>query len=218
MYKKAERLAKALSLVMPAFGSFPSLHRRAEEISMALIDASVESPAKARSGMAKELLALSSILGIARESGSLSPMNAEIISREAKNLLQEIAAYEDPRVTLPEMPTLAELAKSVGSVRATQPKPRAMKPARRAASAASESDKGQSKGHSISDKSNSSRSGAILEVLRAKGPSYIKDISTIITDVSEKTVQRELQALVQSGRVTKEGERRWTVYRLPEAA
>jgi len=33
--------------------------------------------------------------------------------------------------------------------------------------------------------------------------------------VSEKTIQRELQALVATGAVKKEGERRWTRYSLP---
>ena len=72
------------------------------------------------------------------------------------------------------------------------------------------------KGHGIgqvSDK-NTSRREAILSILKAKGPSYIKDISTVIRDVSEKTIQRELQALVERGTITRAGERRWTTYAL----
>jgi hypothetical protein len=36
----------------------------------------------------------------------------------------------------------------------------------------------------------------------------------MIRDVSEKTIQRELQALIDSGEVVKRGERRWTQYAL----
>ena len=36
----------------------------------------------------------------------------------------------------------------------------------------------------------------------------------MVRDVSEKTIQRELQALVEAGKVTRTGERRWTTYSL----
>ena len=42
----------------------------------------------------------------------------------------------------------------------------------------------------------------------------IKDISNKITDCSEKTIQRELTALVLEGKVKKKGERRWSRYSL----
>jgi DeoR/GlpR family transcriptional regulator of sugar metabolism len=58
----------------------------------------------------------------------------------------------------------------------------------------------------------SARQESIVTILENKGPSYIKDISMLIREVSEKTIQRELQVLVDSGRVLKEGERRWTRY------
>ena len=70
-------------------------------------------PAPLASTFSRELLALSSILSIARTGGLLSPMNAEIITREAHTLLQEIAAYEEPRLLLDEMPTLSGIAKNV---------------------------------------------------------------------------------------------------------
>ena len=63
-------------------------------------------------------------------------------------------------------------------------------------------------------KEKSGRRDAVLSVLRSKGPLYIKDISTVIRDVSEKTIQRELQALVAEGVVARTGERRWTSYAL----
>jgi len=42
----------------------------------------------------------------------------------------------------------------------------------------------------------------------------VKDFAKVITDISEKTIQRELLDLVQRGVIKKEGERRWSRYSL----
>jgi hypothetical protein len=56
------------------------------------------------------------------------------------------------------------------------------------------------------------RAERIKTVLEAKPQATIKDISEIITDVSEKTIQRELNSLIEKGQVIREGERRWSKY------
>lgn len=56
------------------------------------------------------------------------------------------------------------------------------------------------------------RRNQILGIIRDKGNITIKDISTIIKDCSEKTIQRELVALLASGKIKKTGERRWSRY------
>lgn len=220
IYKKAERLAKAIHLVSPAFRTAPALRNRMDQIAIGLVDSAILAPAAARDSMSRELLALSSVLSIARTGGLLSTMNAELISREAQQLLQEIATYEEPRLFLDDAPSLAELAKEAGAQRAqntaaaerpgSAPRfPAARERAHQAASS-NATHKGQSQGH-IKDKA-AARREAIKSILASRGPSYIKDISTMIRDVSEKTIQRELQALIDSGEVAKKGERRWTQY------
>ena len=57
-----------------------------------------------------------------------------------------------------------------------------------------------------------SRREAILALLKESGPLGIKDIASHITGCSEKTVQRELVALVGEDRVSKSGEKRWSRY------
>jgi len=223
IYKKAERLAKAIHLVSPAFRASPALMNRMDQIAIGLVDAAIMPPSAAKDSMSRELLALSSVLSIARTGGLLSPMNTELISREAQQLLQEIATYEEPRLFLDDAPTLAALAREAGTERAQQAAssrisevpPRTVQPSPRTAPQGQESrssDKGQSIGQ-VKDKA-AARRQAIKSILNSKGPSYIKDISTMIRDVSEKTIQRELQALIDSGEVTKKGERRWTQYAL----
>lgn len=217
IYKKAERLAKAIHLVAPAFRNSPALRDRMDHVAVGLVDAAILPPTSARDALSRELLALSSVLSIGRTGGLLSSMNAELIAREAQMLLQEVAAYEEPRLFLDDAPSLAELAKELAAERHA-PSARPLRPAPQsnvsrpapAGTARRAAPKGQDKGH-VSDKTNDRRE-AILSILRSKGPSYIKDVSTVIRDVSEKTIQRELQALAEEGTVIRSGERRWTTY------
>lgn len=54
----------------------------------------------------------------------------------------------------------------------------------------------------------------IKVVLSAKGEATIKDISDIISDVSSKTIQRELNTMIEDNIVKRQGERRWSKYSL----
>lgn len=58
----------------------------------------------------------------------------------------------------------------------------------------------------------SKRASLILEFVRKHKNVSIKDIARVIKGFSEKTIQRELTALIQQGLVEKRGERRWSVY------
>lgn len=213
IYKKAERLAKAVHLIAPAFQKAPALRDRLDRVAVGLVDSAILPPQLARAALSQELLALSSVLAIARTSGMLSTMNADLISRESHALLEEIAVYEEPRLMLEETPTLAALAKS--SMAAPQAE---RQQARSAPARVPATHKGHNKGQSQgASPARGSRQEAILDVLKERGPSYIKDISTVVRDVSEKTIQRELQRLVEEGRVERTGERRWTTYSLKTA-
>ncbi len=208
IYKKSERIAKAIQLVLPAFKDAQALKGRLQDISVRLIDGAVLSPSIAREALSRELLALSSVLAVARAGGILSSMNTDIISREAHNLLEEIAGYEEPKVSFEETPSLAALSRAPHfktefqtNTPRIQDRPRPLV------------HKGQDKGQTHKEHKNGRRD-AIVSILRSKGPSFIKDISMLIREVSEKTIQRELQALVSEGKVKKTGERRWTTYTL----
>lgn len=207
IYKKAERLGKAIHLITPAFTGSPSLRNRIDAIAIGLIDAAILPPGAARTALSRELLALSSILSIARTGGFLSSMNSDLIAREAQVLLQEIASYEEPRLFLDDSPTLSVLAKGasvISNKQLTQElRPQTQKPAQ------------NHKGHIKDTDSNiKDRREAVLSVIRSKGVAHIKDISTHIRGVSEKTIQRELAGLISAGIVKKEGERRWSSYSL----
>ena len=63
-----------------------------------------------------------------------------------------------------------------------------------------------------SGKSEADRRERIKVVLAARGEATIKDITDIITDVSSKTIQRELNSMIEDNLVKRQGERRWSKY------
>jgi hypothetical protein len=210
IYKKTERLAKAIHLITPAFNESASLRNRIDAVAIALVDAAILPPAGARTALSRELLALSSILSIARTGGLLSPMNTDLILHEAHMLLQEVASYEEPRLFLEEAPTLSDLAKRTTKKEKHEHPSTTSSP--RLKIATLQKGKGSA---TVKDTSGiKDRTDAILAVLRTKERASIKDISTVIRNVSEKTIQRELTNLILEGRVFKEGERRWSTYSL----
>jgi len=217
MYKKAERLAKAIHLIAPAFAESGALRDRVDAIAVGLVDAAILSPSAARTALSRELLTLSSVLSIAQTSGLLSKMNADLISREVHYLLQEVAAYEEPRLALGDSPTLAELSKDAQKNDLSSSTGSSLHPmsGTRVPPSLGKISKGQIKD---TDKPRSNgitdRREAILSVIRNKKSVSIKDISLTIRGVSEKTVQRELLALIESGILLKKGERRWSTYSL----
>lgn len=58
------------------------------------------------------------------------------------------------------------------------------------------------------------RSTKIKEIIKSKGHVTIKDVADAFSGISEKTIQRELQKMVATGVLKREGERRWSTYSL----
>ena len=63
-------------------------------------------------------------------------------------------------------------------------------------------------------KESKKRREAIIEFLTKKPSANIKEIANAIQGVSAKTIQRELQAMINDGIVKKTGSKRWTTYSL----
>ena len=69
----------------------------------------------------------------------------------------------------------------------------------------------------VSVKKNS-RQSTIIALLKRKKEIMIKDVSPLISGCSEKTIQRELLAMVAAGILKKIGEKRWSRYTLAQNA
>ncbi|HTH93376.1 MAG TPA: DeoR family transcriptional regulator [Candidatus Paceibacterota bacterium] len=64
----------------------------------------------------------------------------------------------------------------------------------------------------VFNENKSKRQEIILSYIKEHKSAGIKDIAALFTDTGEKTIQRELSSLVTSGKITKRGEKRWSVY------
>ena len=214
-YKKGERLAKAIHWVLPAFEDNAPLSNRLKSISVALVDSSLLTPREARDTLVRELLMLRSLLSLAENSGIISSMNAGLIIRECENFIREVGLYDDPKLMLPPVESIADVARETAGSSLSKPQrseglrgsPRDARSTNKDAYKRQVSSKKVYKGHKINRE-------VILDILRSKGRVFIKDISTIIRDVSEKTIQRELASMLGEGIISREGERRWTSYSL----
>lgn len=56
----------------------------------------------------------------------------------------------------------------------------------------------------------------IQEIIKIKGEVTIKDIAIRITNCSEKTLQRDLVKMIKDNVVEKEGDKRWSIYRIKD--
>src|SRR4051812_10904373 len=54
IYKKAERLAKAIHLIAPAFATSPALRNRIDTIAVGLVDAATLAPIATRQALSRE--------------------------------------------------------------------------------------------------------------------------------------------------------------------
>lgn len=68
--------------------------------------------------------------------------------------------------------------------------------------------------NNISKMPKKDRQENIINLLKNNSNLTIKDFVKVITDCSEKTIQRELTDMVTRGLIKKEGERRWSRYSL----
>lgn len=68
--------------------------------------------------------------------------------------------------------------------------------------------------HKSRDLAKGSRRSLIIDFLKGKDWTSIKDIAEAISGCSAKTIQRELSDLVQQGVLKKKGDRRWSRYLL----
>jgi len=76
-------------------------------------------------------------------------------------------------------------------------------------------DKGHDKGqNTLNLMKRQTRKEQILKLFNKGQKLSIKDISGVIDNCGEKTIQRELQSMMKKGLIKKEGERRWSQYSL----
>ncbi len=168
---------------------------------------------------------LSSLLSLSCLSGYISESNIEIFKSEINYLHKHVEELSTKTVSESQQMHVRQDMFVVGQARQAKPQPAhqvsikdieaGLAPA---ASFIKDKTKPQIRPLTPSVKQTEmpkeDRDEKILQVIRDKRTVSIKDISSVVFDCSEKTIQRTLQALIDKGRVTKDGDRRWAKYSL----
>ncbi len=139
-----------------------------------------------------DLVSLESQLRIAHAARHLTTQFLEVFLREITSLQRTLRSYTERSANPLERAEVEQVR-----VRSTKPSRTVAMPALQV---------------SATQGGQRSRRERIIEVLKDKGPVTIKDITDVVTDCSEKTIQRELIALIKDNMVHREGERRWSKY------
>lgn len=150
---------------------------------------------------AQALIALDSTLRVAAVSGVVTEDVLYVVTGEIDTVLRGLSQYINNDG-------------SAGSILSTQPVPATSRSQSTSSPMTNVPQKAVPKSPQTTQKASPSpdRRTRIQTILEAKGEATIKDISEIITDCSEKTVQRELNAMIEENIVKRQGERRWSKY------
>ncbi len=200
-YLKTEKIAHVLILLAQGSGSasdeLTDTARRAAGLSgeiAHLAAGEVEAPV-----VLADLFTLLGAVRMLAVRGALSPETTAILGRELEGVAERLVrgSHPSPFVSSEDftVPALSEstpiLSRSAVDLSRAPIKDNVSK--------------GQNKGQS-------ERMSLILDLVRQKKSLSIKEIAAVIKDCSEKTIQRELNTLIEKGLVRREGERRWSVY------
>ena len=160
--------------------------------------------------LAASLTALGSHLRVAQASGLLEDALADMLALEMDTVLRTLKPYfAAEKRHAPDLSEFGVAERSLATSGAYR-EPVGVRPVPRTSPAGEVPREGSASG------SRTARQVAIKDILASKGQSTIKDISDALPDCSEKTVQRELTAMIAEGVVKKEGERRWSRYALSD--
>jgi hypothetical protein len=213
IYKKTEKLVSAIYMLSNFISDKEPIKWQMRESGINLLSLSLS--LSDRNSFLSTALKLLSFLEISYVSGTISEMNYKVLKFEFESLIETIEAYDKNgnlkglifsdhffEVPVGQGQTLSAIPKghNILSDRLSDTKPV------------------RQSNHLAVDKSNrhtgTDRQEIILSLLRKNKELGIKDFTVSISDCSEKTIQRELVAMVSKGLIKKEGEKRWSRYLL----
>ena len=236
VFKKTERIISALYMITDAFSQKEPLKWAIRDSSTNLMADIVSVGQKEKLGLDSKitvpvsLYKVISFLDLSYQAKFVSPMNFQIVRNELFNLIFEIEnIHEEKKVDLGLTDMREHVRVSRHKKVNSSDKGDSFESTVKAPSYKGHS-KGQAKRHDVfyesavnsdqrasmkvknSDNKNEDRKAKIIQIVKDKKEVSVKDISLLITDFSEKTLQRELLNLVKDGVLKKEGERRWSRY------
>lgn len=157
---------------------------------------------------AQALIGLDSTIRVVTTAGVIPPEVASVVTAEIDTVLRSLRSY----LSTENGTVLSMLDNTGGKDNSQQSLRQPRRPTAKRAVGSPLSSTPSSEASTPSSDTSSDRRTRIYTVLEAKGEATIKDISEIVTDVSEKTIQRDLNAMIEAGDVQRQGERRWSRY------
>ncbi len=238
-YKKTERLSTALYMVSDKLSDNDPLKVNIRQRSITLLDllyeigdSKVADKADVLSRLEMHTMNLISLLDLGYYNGLFSEMNVSVLKREFLALLDHIkdtvlsgtnSSFSDNFFDVPDAksPYLSqssayrsdvvlnrntELPKSDLSRNVTKPKNTEKKPV-----------SSSFRDRSLDlDTQKKDRRSIILSLINERGAITATEVAKVISNYSQKTIQRELLSMVKNGSLKKEGERRWSKYSLAD--
>lgn len=221
VYKKTERIVSALHLVTNLLHEDEPLRNVIRERALTLLGSLLTYKDIQKNPPISDFAMIISCLGVARDAGFISSMNYDIVAQEIEAIVGLLNKYQEKtgrqlyfgesffHVNLP-VPHIEQMSQGApvkdilykGQSSVLYTKSSKMAPVNAV------------KTDDVLRDTKSDRRQKILDIVKQKGVCSIKDFSYVITDFSEKTLQRELGAMVAEGVLKKEGEKRWSTYRL----
>jgi len=201
--KKTERLASAVYLVTSFFADQEPMKWRLRTLSANLVSEDV----KDKSSTAREMV---SLFAVAKNAALVSDQNFDILIGELTKLQDEIEKPVDYSLISPGPSREKYLPEPKGPdpVKDTSYLELNTEPEEKKV------EKPVLKGFGAVSVKKNSRQSIIIGLLKRKKEIMIKDVSPLISGCSEKTIQRELSAMVKQGVIKKMGDKRWSRYTL----
>ncbi len=204
--QKCNRLASALYAVTRFLSDDEPLKKKLRNLALSLSE-TARHPGNNSSGHVglHDLLAqLHDQLTIARDGGLLSAMNHQVLTQEITKLqtrLREDNLSFGPHINDNYFDLESQLpaGQSARNKRATS-------------SSKSVQSKDTDKESKAPTSAKQRRRQKILELFEDTDEITVNDVTEVINGYSTKTIQRDLKALVKSGKLEKHGKRRWTSY------
>lgn len=212
LLKKTEKLASAIYLMTNHLPDNEPLKRALRDKSSNLVSFmigykdlnGIQSYSFAKEAESK-IIEIVSLLEVSQNIGLISKMNFSIVQEEFIRLIDLIKNSPAPDTQPVQSHSINQNYFNVGGYKAGN----AVDSQGTLVSTAS---KISSSGGGSSNTKKSSRQNLVLSIVKKKGEVTIKDISEVIKNCSEKTIQRELNSLLASGVIKRIGERRWSKY------
>lgn len=230
IFKKTEKISTAVYLITNFFSPEEPLKwdirqvaTRMLKFALSFSQGSLYNKEKRTLDLNGSILELSSLFDLAYRSGFVSSMNYQILNSEIVKLGGLLSDYNSNKLSS-NKPLFTEETFTVSRTQLSSEAPIAgshfgpatssgTKKSYSTASFIKDSHKGQiQKSNVLNIHTNSKRRETIISEVKRLGEVSVKDISAVVQDCSEKTLQRELLAMVDDGTLTKTGERRWSRY------